>query len=51
MDAFTIALERLPVDPTSHYYYLERAQLYEKLGELHKAQLDRSQAEAAQKQA
>lgn len=44
IDAFSVALERLPVDHTTRFYYLERAQLYEKIGELEKAQIDRALA-------
>lgn len=44
IEAFTAALERLPVDETTQFYYLERARLYEKAGELEKAQVDRSRA-------
>jgi hypothetical protein len=46
IEAFTVALERLPVDNTTQFFYLERARLYEKAGELEKAQVDRLRAES-----
>jgi tetratricopeptide (TPR) repeat protein len=47
IDAFSVALGRLPVDRTTRFYYLERALLYEKTGELEKARIDRSLAGVA----
>jgi len=45
IEAFTYALDRLPLDRVSSFYYLERARLYEKIGELEKAKLDRSRVD------